>query len=197
MSVNILRVNTESIVGGLLPEMVKEILLRGKFRAGVPLNRQLTSRQYCPVLRLGDDANEILTDDYLDETSNILYRLFIYVGKRRSHRRRPHDSPVQHSWDSDMVNELELTSHQGSSIQRRNWFTQHRPICNGSPLRCHAQRQIELLVSNQILVSDATPLRARDDAIRHREILNRLSKFLGSETQQGFPSGGCSKCEIF
>src|ERR1700733_14157658 len=116
MSVNILRVNTESIVGGLLPEMVKEILLRRKFRAGVPLNRQLTSRQYCPVLRLGDDTNEILTDDYLDETSNILHRLFIYVGKRRSHLGRPHDAPVQHSGDSNIVNKLELTGHQSGSI---------------------------------------------------------------------------------
>ena len=42
-----------------------------------------------------------------------------------------------------------------------------------------------------------TPHLARDDAIRHCELLDPLSQFHSSETQQGFASGGCGKCEIF
>src|ERR1700689_2985716 len=103
--------------------MVEEILLRREFRAGIPLNRQLASREHCLVLRLGDDADKILADDHLHETLNISHRLFIYMGKRRSHLRRSHHAPVQHFWDSNTVNELELTGHQSGSIQRRNWLS--------------------------------------------------------------------------
>src|SRR5579872_295709 len=53
-----------------------------------------------------------------------------------------------------------------------------------------------MLVSDKLLVPDVTPHLARDDAIRHGELLERLSQFHRSHTQQGFASGGSGKCEI-
>src|ERR1039458_9475064 len=54
-----------------------------------------------------------------------------------------------------------------------------------------------MLVSNKLLVPDMTPLVARDDAVRHCKLLDPLSQFHSSETQQGFASGGRGECETF
>src|ERR1700691_2285771 len=54
-----------------------------------------------------------------------------------------------------------------------------------------------MLVSDKLLVPDVTPHVARDDAIRHREPLDRLFQFHSSETQQSFASGGGGEGEIF
>src|SRR5580658_615397 len=196
-SINVLRINAERVACRLLLKMVEEILLRRKYWAGIPLNRQLTGREYCLVLRLGDDANKILAHHHLHETSNISHRLFVYMGDRRTHFRGPHNAPVQHSRDSDIVNEFELTGHQGGPIQGRDWFAQHLPICSRSPLSRRVQRKIEVLASDKFLVPDVASHRARDYAVRHREILNRLSEFLSSETQKCFPSCGRREREIF
>ena len=53
-----------------------------------------------------------------------------------------------------------------------------------------------MLVSDKLLVPDVTPQVARDDAVRHRELRDRLSQFHSSESQQGFASGGGGKREI-
>jgi hypothetical protein len=69
------------------------------------------------VLSLSHDTNKILADDDLHEARNTPDRLFVYMDKRCSHLRGPHDSPVQHPRDPNVVNELELTSRQAGSVQ--------------------------------------------------------------------------------
>jgi hypothetical protein len=48
-----------------------------------------------------------------------------------------------------------------------------------------------MFVSDKLLVPDVTSHIARDDAIRHCELLDLHSQFHSCETQQGFASGGC------
>jgi hypothetical protein len=98
-------------VSGLLLEMIEEVLLGWELRAWIPLNRQLPGRQSCLVLSLSHDTNKILTDNDLHEARNTPDRLFVYMDKRCSHLRGPHDSPMQHPRDPNMVNEFELASH--------------------------------------------------------------------------------------
>ena len=131
-------VNAKNIVGRLFLEILEEAVLRRKLRSRIPLDRQLPGRQSCLVLSLGHDTNKILTDDDLHQTWNTVHRSFVHMRNSSPHLRRPYDSSVQHPRDPSVVNELELTSHQGGSVQRRDWFTEHRPIWRRSPLRGRA-----------------------------------------------------------
>jgi hypothetical protein len=107
-----------------------------------PMNRLTANTVKCTLIRLWSLAisamaqnpltkpalspsHKIFAHDDFHNPWNTSHRLFVYVGNRCSHFRRVHHSPVQHPRDPKIVNELEPTSHQGGSVQRGNWFTQH------------------------------------------------------------------------
>jgi hypothetical protein len=53
-----------------------------------------------------------------------------------------------------------------------------------------------MLISNKLLVPDLTRCIARNDAIRHGELLDRLSQSHSSQTEQRFASGAAASARF-
>src|SRR5260370_13085410 len=132
--------------------MFEELFLRWQLQPCVPPDDQLTHSENCLILLLGDDSDKVFSNNHLFQAWNVPNRLFVNMGDGGPHLWWSHDATVKHSGHTDCLKELKLSRHQGSPVERRHRFAQHRPLCCGSPLGRPSERYVEPLASLDPLI---------------------------------------------
>ena len=147
---------------------------------------------------LGDDADEVLPDDDLQQARHVPHRALIHADERGTHARRPHHPAVHHAWHPYVVDELELSRGHCRQIDTPDRLPEHGPLARMLSLRAGAEQEVERSSADELAEADALRcirLRA-DHAAGSRELIHRHGEPLRGKTQERLAGGGSGLGEI-
>ena len=134
--------------------MVVEVAMARQPRAARPRDLQFAGGLNRLPRLLGDDADEVLLDDDLDQAGHAADRALVDADERGADRRRPNDAAVQHAGHAHVVDVLELAGDDGRNLDARHRRAEDRPFARMLPLGRRIQRQAERASADQLAVAD-------------------------------------------
>ncbi len=150
--VHILRIDHERVARRLRSQVIVEIRLARQPAAGGPRRFQRRRRSNRLPRLFGDDADEVLADDHLDEAREVPYGRFVHALERRTDLGRPDDRAVDHSGHAHVVDVFQLRGGHRGQIDTRHRLAEDRPFARLFAFRVRIHRQAESPAAHQLAV---------------------------------------------
>ena len=188
--IHVLRVDNSRVARRLFAQVVVEIVLRRQTWARGPYDFQLGRRLDRLPLLLAHHADEVLADDHFHQSRHAADRSLVDARDRCADRRRADDAAVQHSWNADVVDELERACRHLRHVDARHRRPHHLPVGDRLARGVRVHGDVEPFAANELAVADAFAGIAfdADNTVARRKPIDRDAEPLGREAQQRFTS---------